>query len=183
VLLTLAWRHTRNLRLTEAKRHLDTASASIALREAQGTAPAELEHLKRLELHGRTMLAAAQDDAPRVEEQCQSLLQAFGHSRPYLTCTLYAQLIGARREQYKFEDLDRLDALARAELEHSGFPFAAIFAVVGNRSIPVCGRQDGGRAARARAGTQAAVRFGGINSGLSALLRCLWRSSSTSSTT
>jgi LuxR family maltose regulon positive regulatory protein len=169
VLLTLAWRHTRNLRLTEAKRHLDTAYASIALREAEGTEPAELEHLKRLELHGRTMLAAAQDDAPRVEEQCQSLLQAFGHSRPYLTCTLYAQLIGARREQYKFEDLDRLEALARAELDHSGFPFAAIslLSAIGP-SLFAAGKTAAARRALEQ-GLEAAVRFGGINSGLSAL--------------
>jgi LuxR family maltose regulon positive regulatory protein len=115
------------------------------------------------------MLAAARDESPRVEEQCQSLLQAFGHSRPYLTCTLYAQLISARREQYKFEDLERLEALARAELEHSGFPFAAIslLSAIGP-SLFAAGKTAAARRALEQA-LEAAVRFGGINSGLSAL--------------
>jgi LuxR family transcriptional regulator, maltose regulon positive regulatory protein len=169
VLLTLAWRHTRYLRLAEATRHLDAAHARIASLEHEGTAPEEIEHLKRLELHGRVMLAAAQDDAPRVEEQCQSLLQAFGHTRPYLTCTLYAQLISARREQYKFEDLERLEALARAELEHSGFPFAAIslLSAIGP-ALFAAGKTAAARRALEQA-LEEAVRFAGINSGLSAL--------------
>jgi LuxR family maltose regulon positive regulatory protein len=170
VLLTLAWRHTRNLRLGDAKRHLEAAHTSIAEVERQGgTAADELQHLKRLELHGLTMLAAAQDDSPRVEEQCQTLLQAFGHSRPYLTCTLYAQLISARCEQYKFEDLERLEALARAELAHSGFPFAGIslLSAIGP-SLFAAGKTAAARRALEE-GLEAAVRFGGINSGLSAL--------------
>jgi LuxR family maltose regulon positive regulatory protein len=170
VLLTLAWRHTRSLRLADAQRLLDAAAARIGALEHEGaTAAAELEHLKRLELHGRTMLAAAQDDAPRVEEQCQALLQAFGHSRPYLTCTLYAQLINARREQFKFEDLYRLEALARAELEHSGFPFAAIslLSAIGP-SLFAAGKTAAARRALEQA-LESAVGFGGINSGLSAL--------------
>jgi LuxR family maltose regulon positive regulatory protein len=170
VQLTLAWRHTRNLRLGEAKRLLETAHTSIVALETEGTTPSnELEHLKRLELHGRTMMAAAQDDSPRVEELCQALIQAFGHSRPYLTCTLYAQLIRARREQFKFEDLDRLEALARAELEHSGFPFAGIslLSAIGP-SLFAAGKTAPARRALEEA-LEAAVRFGGINSGLSAL--------------
>lgn len=169
VLLTLAWRHTRYLRPAEATRHLDAAHARIASLQHEGTAPEQIEHLKRLELHGRVMLAAAQDDAPRVEEQCQSLLQAFGHTRPYLSCTLYAQLISARREQYKFEDLTRLEALARAELDHSGFPFAAIslLSAIGS-ALFAAGKTAAARRALEQALEQA-VRFAGINSGLSAL--------------
>jgi len=170
VLLTLAWRHTRSLRLADARRLLDAADAQIAaLERTAAIEPADVKHLKRLARHGRTMLAAAQDDAPRVEEQCQSLLQEFGHSRPYLTCTLYAQLIGARREQYKFEDLYRLEALARAELEHSGFPFAAIslLSAIGP-SLFAAGKTAAARRALEQA-LESAVGFGGINSGLSAL--------------
>ena len=168
--LMLAWRHARQLRLPQAKRLLDAARATIcAIERDAALGAAELEHLKRLELHGQTMLAAAQDDAPRVETQCQALLQAFGHTRPYLTCTLYAQLINARREQYKFEDLERLEALARAELEHSGFPFAAIslLSAIGP-SLFAAGKTAAARRALEQ-GLESAVRFGGINSGLSAL--------------
>ena len=63
------------------------------------------------------ILSVAEDDAPRVEQQCRHLSKLSpkqGH--PYLAGNINAQLLYAQREQYQLNELDRLAATAQGIL-------------------------------------------------------------------
>jgi LuxR family maltose regulon positive regulatory protein len=169
-LLALAWRRTRSLRLRESRDLIDLAAKRIdELAEAADPAPDAISDLRLLRLHGEMMLKAAEDDMPLVEEQCQVLIRDFKDANPYITCTLYAQLITARREQFKFSELEQLEATAAAIPGRSGYKFAniALQAVIG-ASLIAEGKTHAARGALEQGLTEA-VHFGGLNSGLAAL--------------
>jgi LuxR family maltose regulon positive regulatory protein len=128
LLLSIAWLLTRNLRFEETRKLLGVVADLIAKLESEAqTPPKELKRLRYLLLHREMMLAAAHDDAPRVEQQCQNLIEAMhGECHPYLAGTIYAQLLYAQREQYLLGDLDRLTATAQGILARSSFTFASI---------------------------------------------------------
>jgi LuxR family maltose regulon positive regulatory protein len=171
VLLTMAWLLARNLRFEETRALLATVRARMAEIQASDTADVvELRKLEYLVLHREMMLAAAEDDAGEVEKQCQHLIDAFAEERhPYLSGSIYSQLLFARREQYRLGDLERLTATAQGILNRSQFAFASIAlqASVGP-SLFFAGKTDAATTALEQ-GLVEAVRYGGINSDLAAL--------------
>jgi LuxR family maltose regulon positive regulatory protein len=128
VLLSRAWMLTLNLRLEEVRRILGVVANLLQVEDTAGILPAEeLRSLRYLLLHREMILAVAEDDAPRVEQQCRHLLEAFPEERhPYLVGTINAQLLYAQREQYQLADLDRLTATAQGILARSSYTFASI---------------------------------------------------------
>jgi LuxR family maltose regulon positive regulatory protein len=169
VLLSIAWRLTRNLRFEETRKLLATVDDLLIELESSGQIDQQ-RGLRHLYAHRQMMLAAAQDDAPSVEEQCRHLIQGFpGDRHPFLEGTIYAQMLYAQREQYQLADLERLYAAAQEILARSSSSFAAIAlqASVGP-SLFFAGRTDD--AVRAlEQGLAEAIRFGGLNSSLAAL--------------
>jgi LuxR family maltose regulon positive regulatory protein len=171
LMLSIAWLLTRNLRTEETGKLLTTVDHLLTEREStKQMPPDEQRSLRYLYLHRQMMLSAAQDDAPRVEQQCLHLIQGFKEDiHPYLAGTIYAQLLYAQREQYQLTDLERLHATAQGILARSDFSFASIAlqASVGP-SLYFAGRSDA--AVRAlEQGLTEGVRFGGRSSALAAL--------------
>lgn len=171
LMLSIAWQLTRNLRFEETAKLLGVAADLIETLDSESQIPPkELKRLRFLLLHREMMLAAAHDDAPRVEQQCRELIDLMsGECHPYLAGTIYAQLLFSQREQYLLGDLDRLTATAQGILARSSFTFASIAlqASIGP-SLFFAGRSDAALRALEQ-GLAEAVRFGGHRSPLAAL--------------
>lgn len=126
-LLAMSWRRSRQLAFLSAQRLLDAAQTAITKRLESGTLDDHAAH--QLDFHFRhrkIMLEAARDNMTFVEQQSTSLLQDLGDEHPYLSCTLLAQLLSARRELYHFHDMLRLEADLRKALARPGSAFASI---------------------------------------------------------
>lgn len=125
LLMILAWASIRNLEMTTARMLIERARLRVQALAADVADPAEVEWLQLLLLHRDTMVAAAEDDFDTVEANSVVLVPKLqGHS--YLLCSVQAQLMVARREQYRLSDLPALEARARAALTAQSCEFAAI---------------------------------------------------------
>jgi LuxR family transcriptional regulator, maltose regulon positive regulatory protein len=171
VMLTAIWLMTRNLRFEESRALLQVVRSRLQELEQSGELSAEHRgNLQYLVLHREMVLAAAQDEAAKVERQCQQLIDDYPNERhPYLRATVYAQLLYARREQYKLGDLDRLQATAQGILDRSEYSFSSIALQAGiGPSLFFAGKTTA--AARVLEHALAdAYRFGGERSALAAL--------------
>lgn len=119
LLLALAWRRIRRLSFVAAERLIE-AAAQIA-RSRPGDS-----RLECLLHHRRVMLEAARDNMTFVEQEAPQLLYQLGDEEPYLSCSLIAQLMSARRELYHFHDMLKLEAETRRALESPRTHFASI---------------------------------------------------------
>jgi LuxR family maltose regulon positive regulatory protein len=127
LLLTMAWRRIRRLSFAAAERLIDAAAAVRDARAAEGALdPYAAETLDYLIRHRRVMLEAARDNMATVERDAEKLLFDLGDEHPYLSCTLLAQLMAARRELYHFHDILKLEAETRRALGRPGSDFASI---------------------------------------------------------
>jgi LuxR family maltose regulon positive regulatory protein len=169
--LAVAWLKIRGLRFAEARHLLDLASRRLQQLRSEATPDQDaLEALQRTIQHREMMLAAAHDELGSVEEQCTQLLRYFGPNRPYIACTLYGQLMTARREQFRFDGLERLHAQARATAEESGYRFALVgLQSVAGVSLFAAGRTEAAVAALMQ-GLEESQRWSGWSSSLAALV-------------
>lgn len=170
LLLTLAWLRTRNLSFAETTRLMSMAERRLDEMAREGThSPEDLARHRLMLLHREMTLAAAEDDMQRVERQCQFLIREFRDERPFISCTLYGQLIAARREQFEFKNLEELETVARSVLKQSGHSFAAVSleSIIG-ASLFTAGKTDAARRALEK-GLAEGVRAGGAGSGFAAL--------------
>lgn len=127
LLLALAWRRIRQLAFSSAHRLIEAARAVYEKQRDNGTlAPHEVEQLDLMIRHRLVMLAAARDDMVTVEADAEPLLMEMAESHAYLSCTLLAQLMSARRELYHFQDILKLEAETRRALSRPGSDFASI---------------------------------------------------------
>lgn len=125
--LALAWRQIRSLAFNSAEALIALAENHVKQsRDSDGFSACRAQHLGRMIEHRRIMLDAARDDMPKVEQRAEALLAEFGDDQPYLSCTLLAQLMSARRELYHFHDMLRLEAETRRALNRPGSDFASI---------------------------------------------------------
>ncbi|MBS7706209.1 LuxR C-terminal-related transcriptional regulator [Chelatococcus asaccharovorans] len=169
--LAIAWLKTRSRNTAEAERLLAIARAHVAeLRAGDAGDPDAIAALEHTIRHRAMVIAAARDEPARVEEECNSLIQIFGTQRPYLTCTVYGQLAAARREQFRFDGLEKLYAQARMLADESGYRFAkiALQASVG-LSLLAAGRTEAAATALEQ-GLAESARWAGPKSGLGALV-------------
>lgn len=127
LVLAMAWRRIRRLSFSAAGRLINTASTLRDTLVGEGKldtyAATALDHHIR---HRQIMLAAAQDDMVRVERDAELLIAEIGDDDAYLSCTLLAQVIAARREFYHFHDTLKLEAEVRRALDRPGSEFASI---------------------------------------------------------
>lgn len=119
LLLALAWRRIRRLSFAAAERCINAAAVVAEGRSEDLELSCQLRHR-------RIMLEAARDNMTAVEHQAEALLFEFGDEYPYLSCTLLAQLMSARRELYHFHDILKLEAETRRALGRPGSEFASI---------------------------------------------------------
>jgi LuxR family maltose regulon positive regulatory protein len=127
LLLALAWRRIRRLSFASASRLLDAAVVVRDERLAAGSLDAHAaETFDLLLRHRRLMLEAARDNMAAIEQDAEQLLYDLGDEHPYLSCTLLAQLMAARRELYHFQDILKLEAETRRAMDRANTNFAAI---------------------------------------------------------
>ena len=127
LLLAMSWRCSRRLAFKTSERLIEAAEGAIAAKVEAGEfddfAAAQMWFRVR---HRRIMLEAARDNMVYVERESEQLLDDLGDDHPYLSCTLLAQLLSARRELYHFHDMLRLEAELRKALGRPGSDFASI---------------------------------------------------------
>jgi LuxR family maltose regulon positive regulatory protein len=127
LLLALAWRRIRQLAFSSADRLIAAArQVCETRREEQSCSGHEIEQLDLSIRHRCVMLAAARDDMVTVEASAEPLLAEMADSHAYLSCTLLAQLMSARRELYHFQDMLKLEAETSRALSRPGSDFASI---------------------------------------------------------
>lgn len=127
LLLALAWRRIRRLAFQSAANMIEAVEACVAtLKERGAFDEYDSKRFARLIEHRRIMLDAAMDNMVTVEHRSNVLLGEFGDDEPYLSCTLLAQLMTARRELYHFHDMLRMEAETRKALGRPGSDFASI---------------------------------------------------------
>jgi LuxR family maltose regulon positive regulatory protein len=127
VLLAMSWRRARRLAFRSAERMIEAAVVAIAHRFDTGKIDEYTRDQFDLKVrHRRIMVDAARDNMAVVERESEALLADLGEDHPYLSCTLLAQLLSARRELYHFHDMLRLEAELRKALGRPGSDFASI---------------------------------------------------------
>lgn len=127
LLLAMSWRRSRQLAFKSSQRLIEAAEAAIAAKTESGDLDAyAVEQFDFRVRHRRIMLEAARDNMVFVERQSEQLLEDLGDDHAYLSCTLLAQLLSARRELYHFHDMLRLEAELRKALGRPGSDFASI---------------------------------------------------------
>ena len=127
ILLAMSWRRSRRLAFSSAERMIEAAEQAIEAKVESGELDAYSERQLNFHVrHRKLMLAAARDNMVAVEEGCGPLLADLGDDHPYLSCTLLAQLLSARRELYHFHDMLRLEGELRKALARPGSTFASI---------------------------------------------------------
>lgn len=127
LLLAMSWRHSRRLAFKSSERMIESAQAAISAALESG----QIDDYRAVRMgfrvrHRQIMLEAARDNMPYVERESELLLEDLGDDDPYLSCTLLAQLLSARRELYHFHDMLRLEAELRKALGRPGSDFASI---------------------------------------------------------
>lgn len=127
LLLAMSWRRTRRLAFKSSERMIESAQAAISAALESG----QIDDYRAVRMgfrvrHRQIMLEAARDNMPYVERESELLLEDLGDDDPYLSCTLLAQLLSARRELYHFHDMLRLEAELRKALGRPGSDFASI---------------------------------------------------------
>jgi LuxR family transcriptional regulator, maltose regulon positive regulatory protein len=168
-LLSVAWMKIRTLRYAETRSLLDRARECLEMRRKAGETAEKLESLANALEHREMMLAAAHDDVAQVEHRCNRLLRAYEDRHGYLSCSIYGQLLTARREQFRFDGLEKLYAEGRSAIAQCGYDFAlnALQSAAG-ASLFAHGRTEAARHAL-ESGLQESLRWAGRDSGLSAL--------------
>jgi LuxR family maltose regulon positive regulatory protein len=86
-----------------------------------------IHKLRRVLLHREMMLAQFADQMPTVELQCLDLKSDFPIDDAYLLGTIDTSLIYARREQYKLDQIEVLQANARSWFRRSGSRFVIVW--------------------------------------------------------
>lgn len=170
VQLTLAWLATRNLRFDETRQLLDNVSAILDQQPNCSYSHEEQQKLRYLLLHREMVLAAAHDQHEQVEILCNTLLNDYpNENHPYLRGTIYGHLMDSRREQFKLNDIEHLQSMAHGILLRSRYTFASIAlqASIGP-SLSFIGKSVSAKVALEQ-GLEEGIRFGGLNSSLSAL--------------
>jgi len=127
LLLALSWRRSRRLAFKSSERFIEAAEMAIAVQVESGQIDEyRAEQMGFRVRHRRIMLESARDNMVFVERQSEALLEDLGDDHAYLSCTLLAQLMSARRELYHFHDMLRLEAELRKALGRPGSDFASI---------------------------------------------------------
>lgn len=127
LLLALAWRRIRTLAYTSADKLIEAARLHVDQKVADGVFDSyDADRFNNIIRHRRIMLESARDNMVVVERDCEALLADLGDDHAYLSCTLLAQLMSARRELYHFHDMPKLEAETRKALSRPGSQFASI---------------------------------------------------------
>lgn len=145
LLLIISWRLIAQWRLPEARSLVGVAGSRLREMESVGAGAGELERLRFLAAHRESQIAHAVYDLPRLEETCAKAIQTSAElsADPYLLGSFCNSLQFAQREQYKLAKVDRLDAMAREQVERTGAKHGEIFiAAISGPSYMLMGKTE-----------------------------------------
>jgi LuxR family maltose regulon positive regulatory protein len=173
LMLSLAWRLTAQWRLSEARSLVAVAERRLdELARSSEADPADLKWLRLVVSHRETQIAHASYEVEALENQCSSALDGrldFGNS-PYLMGSFQNSLQYAQREQYKLSKVDRLDALAREQVQRTGAVHGEVFiAGISGPSLFLMGQSERAKA-MLQSGLEVAQRVGGRDDPLGAVV-------------
>jgi LuxR family maltose regulon positive regulatory protein len=156
LLLSLAWRLTAQWRLNEARGLVAVAERRLEeMERSQNAEPKTNDWLRLMITHREIQIGHASYQLENLEARCTAALdvaQRFGVG-PYLMGSFHNSLQYAQREQYKLAKIDRLDTLAREQVERTGVAHGQVFiAGVTGPSLLLMGRTG-----RARSTLQSAL--------------------------
>lgn len=145
LMLIVAWRLTAQWRLEEACSLV--AVSRDRLKEMERVTPdlPEIAELRFLVKHRESQISHATYDIENLETECASVIKESLQlaENPYLMGSFYNSLQYAQREQFKLADIDKLDALARTQLEKTNSQHGEIFiAGISGPSYLLLGRMD-----------------------------------------
>ena len=127
LLLEIAWSITIRWKFDEARDMIANVEDRIrTMRDEDGNAET-IDALSHVALHRKMMLALFMDDMPAVEGFVLELLHDFPSDEPYLRGSVESALIAARREMYRFENIDKMDRWGREFFQRSGSRFVLVW--------------------------------------------------------
>ena len=173
LMLSLAWRLSAQWRLSEARSLVAVAERRLEdLDRSPASDDTDVEWLRLVVSHRETQIAHASYELEALESQCLSVLDGglgFGSS-PYLMGSFQNSLQYAQREQYKLAKIDRLDALAREQVQRTGAAHGEIFiSAISGPSLFLMGQTERAKA-MLRSSLEVAQRIGGRDDPLGAVV-------------
>jgi LuxR family maltose regulon positive regulatory protein len=119
IMLAMSWRMMVEWRFEEAAAMLECAEERLEeMRAGDRSTGHEVLNLQQQIKHRRIMQDLFNEDFAAVEREGEILLKSLAHSGDaYTTASLYAAVMYAQREQYRLGSLERLEALAREQLD------------------------------------------------------------------
>ncbi len=118
IMLAAAWPLSMHWEFAEAQTLLAASRSRIADMERQSAAAKSDIQAIRLQLaHGEMMLAQFQDDMPTVEQLGITQMRNCQAARPFVAGSIYSAFLNSQREQFKLNDVDRLDFTATRYLD------------------------------------------------------------------
>lgn len=125
--LEIAWSIIIRWKFDEARDMIANVEARVRMMRDEGGDPETIEALSHIALHRKMMLSLFMDDMPPVESVVLELLHDFPSDEPYLRGSVESALIAARRELYRFENIDKMDRWAREFFARSGSRFVLVW--------------------------------------------------------
>lgn len=129
LMLALAWRLAAQWRLSEARSLIAVAQQRLDDTSASAGDVAELDRLKLMVDHRKTMIALATYQLDELEERSVKAIQLSDlfEKGPYLMGSFQNALQFAQREQFKLGKVERLDQVARELVRRTGARHGEIF--------------------------------------------------------
>jgi len=128
LLMAMSWRLQVEWRLDRSRELLTSAQARIDEIAKQGEMPADdLRFFENQLLHRNVMQAQFEDDYAFIDRQAEKLLRDYSNAPPYIRGSLYGAMIYAQREQFELGQQNRLEALAREQLDMAESRYVVVF--------------------------------------------------------
>ncbi|MDH4561310.1 hypothetical protein E8F06_09935 [Pseudomonas sp. BN411] len=112
IVMAHVWKLLTLWQFETCKRLLSTLRQRLDEKERKNGINEESRELRLIFHHREMMLSLLSDNLENVEESAQYLIDNYHDAHPLLKGSLYSSLMYARRERFKFDDMERLNSLA-----------------------------------------------------------------------
>ena len=170
IMLAAAWPLTVQWKFAEARNLIAASRARLAEMKQLGISPrSELESMQNILCHREMILAQVLDDMAAVETSGERLIANYRDGDPFVTGSIYSAYLHSRRERYKLQNLDRLEATADDALRECASPHAIIAHLAVSGATRFLTGDCDQAAARLREGLDIAVRLLGPQPSIGAM--------------
>jgi LuxR family transcriptional regulator, maltose regulon positive regulatory protein len=124
--LEIAWSIILEWNFKDARRILlDAERKTEELGAKRGQA--WLDHMRKIIMHRKSMLYLFTDEMKSVESEIEKGIPTFPEDDPYLRGNLDTNLLYARRELYRLDDVNKIDSRARQYYDKAGRDFVLVW--------------------------------------------------------